>query len=84
MRSRHSGFRNYSGFRRGPHVVYYGEYYPDMRTVFARMATHEVDSRWGRALEGVITTIRGPDKWLLTAAEVVHLVSEEGSDPSIH
>lgn len=77
-----SGFRNYSGFRRGPHVVYYGEYYPDMRTVFSRMATHEVDARWGRALEGVITTIRGPDKWLLTAAEVFHLASE-GGPPSL-
>ena len=25
-----AGFRNYSGFRRGAHVAYYGEYYPDM------------------------------------------------------
>ena len=68
-----SGFRNYSGFRRGPHVVYYGEYYPDMRTVFGRMATHEVDARWGEALGGVITTIRDQDGWLITADEVVHL-----------
>ena len=32
-----SGFRNYTGFRRGAHVVYYGEFYPDMETVFATM-----------------------------------------------
>jgi len=70
-----SGFRNYSGFRRGPLVVYYGEYYPDMRSVFARMASHEVDARWGRAFEGIITTIRGPDGWLLTADEICHFAS---------
>ena len=29
-----AGFRNYTGFRRGAHVVYYGEFYPDMETVF--------------------------------------------------
>ena len=29
-----SGFRKYQGFRRGAHVVYYGEFYPDMETVF--------------------------------------------------
>lgn len=72
-----SGFRNYSGFRRGPHVVYYGEYYPDMRAVFERMATHEVDARWGAALEGVITTIRGSDGWLITADELVHLQTSD-------
>lgn len=72
-----SGFRNYSGFRRGPHVVYYGEYYPDMRSVFARMAAHEVDDRWGRAMEGIITTIRGSDGWLLTADEVAHFANTQ-------
>ena len=68
-----SGFRNYSGFRRGAHVVYYGEYYPDMATVFRRMAEHDVDARWGKAFEDIITTIRGPDGWLITADEVYHL-----------
>jgi L-rhamnose mutarotase len=68
-----SGFRNYTGFRRGPHVLYYGEYYPDMRAVFGRMAGHEVDARWGEALRGVITTIRDQDGWLITADESFHL-----------
>jgi L-rhamnose mutarotase len=68
-----SGFRQYSGYRRGPHVVYYGEFYPDMRTAFGRMAEHEVDARWGAAFEGIITTIRGSDGWLLTARQICHM-----------
>jgi L-rhamnose mutarotase len=67
-----SGFRNYSGFRRGAHVVYYGEYYPDMATVFGRMAQHEVNARWGKAFEGIITTITTADGSLITADEVYH------------
>jgi L-rhamnose mutarotase len=67
-----SGFRNYTGFRRGAHVVYYGEFYPDMDSVFAAMATHEVNARWGDAFEGIITTIAGPDGKLLTANEIYH------------
>ena len=47
-----SGFRKYQGFRRGAHVVYYGEFYPDMKTVFARMAEHEVNARWGDGVRG--------------------------------
>lgn len=65
-----SGVRAYTGFRRGAHVVYYGEFYPDMRAAFGRMGTFEVDARWGQALDGVITAIRGEDGWLITAAEV--------------
>jgi L-rhamnose mutarotase len=67
-----SGFRNYSGFRRGAHVVYYGEYLPDMSTVFGRMGQHEVNARWGKAFEGIITTITGPDGSLITADEIYH------------
>ncbi len=26
-----AGFRNYNGFRRGAHVIYYGEYYRTWR-----------------------------------------------------
>jgi L-rhamnose mutarotase len=67
-----SGFRNYTGFRRGAHVVYYGEYYPDMETVFGRIATHEVNARWGVAFEGIITTITDAAGNLITADEVYH------------
>jgi L-rhamnose mutarotase len=67
-----SGFRNYTGFRRGAHVVYYGEFYPDMGTVFRKMATYEVNDRWGAAFEGIITTITNPDGNLITADEVYH------------
>ena len=67
-----SGFRNYSGFRRGASVVYYGEYHPDMATVLGRMARHEVNARWGKAFEGIITTITAPDGSLITATEIYH------------
>jgi L-rhamnose mutarotase len=67
-----SGFRNYTGFRRGAHVVYYGEFYPDMATVFGKMATYEVNARWGAAFEGIITTITDADGNLITADEVFH------------
>jgi L-rhamnose mutarotase len=67
-----SGFRKYQGFRRGAHVVYYGEFYPDMDTVFAKMGATEVNARWGTAFEGIITTITDADGKLLTADEIYH------------
>ncbi len=67
-----SGFRKYTGFRRGGHVVYYGEFYPDLTSVFGKMATYEVNARWGAAFEGIITTITDPDGNLITADEVFH------------
>ncbi len=67
-----SGFRNYTGFRRGGHVVYYGEFHPDMGTVFGKMATYEVNARWGAAFEGIITTITDANGNLITADEVYH------------
>jgi L-rhamnose mutarotase len=56
-----SGYRNYTGFRRGAHVVDYGEFYPDMATVLRNMATHEVNARWGAAFDGIITTVTDGD-----------------------
>ncbi|MCY7419359.1 MAG: L-rhamnose mutarotase [Chloroflexi bacterium] len=67
-----SGYSNYSGFRRGNHVVYYGEYYPDIETVSARMGKTEVNGRWGAAFEGVITTLTTADGKLITADEIYH------------
>lgn len=67
-----TGFRNYSGFRRGAHVVYYGEFHPDMATCFARIGETEVNARWGKAFEGIITTITDADGNLLTAREIYH------------
>lgn len=67
-----AGYRNYTGFRRGPHVVYYGEYYPDLRTVGAKMGTFEVTARWGKAFEGVITSIVDAEGNLVEADEVYH------------
>ena len=67
-----SGYRNYSGFRRGAHVVYYGDYYPDMATVLAKMGQTEVNGRWGTAFEGIITKITDAEGRLITADEVFH------------
>ena len=67
-----SGFRNYGGFRRGPHVVYYGEFYPDMPTVFGRIGVTDVNRRWGEAFAGIITRITGKDGNLLLADEIYH------------
>lgn len=67
-----SGYRNYSGFRRGAHVVYYGEFYPDIVTSFERIALTEVNTRWGQAFEGVITTIRDADGNLIMPREIHH------------
>ncbi len=67
-----SGFRNYTGFRRGAHVVYYGEFYPDMATVFGKMGATEVNARWGQAFEGIITKITDEDGNLITADEIYH------------
>jgi L-rhamnose mutarotase len=67
-----SGYRDYSGFRRGNHVVYYGEYHPDLDTVIARMGDTEVNDRWGEAFRGIITTITDRDGHLITADEIYH------------
>jgi len=67
-----TGFRNYTGFRRGAHVVYYGEFHPDMDTCFARIAETDVNRRWGEAFEGIITTITDAEGRLLVADEVYH------------
>jgi L-rhamnose mutarotase len=66
------GFRNYGGFRRGAQVVYYGEFYPDVATVFGKMGQTEVNARWGAAFEGIITTINDADGNLITALEMFH------------
>jgi L-rhamnose mutarotase len=67
-----AGFRNYTGFRRGAHVAYYGEYYPDMDTVFGRIGGTDVNRRWGEAFEGIITTITDANGSLITADEIFH------------
>jgi L-rhamnose mutarotase len=68
-----AGYRDYSGFRRGPHVVYVGRYHPDFESVIARIDATDVARRWGEALGDVITTFRGPDGRNLTAREIYHV-----------
>jgi L-rhamnose mutarotase len=68
-----AGFHNYSGFRRGSHVVYYGEFYPDMATAVAAIGATEVNRRWSESFAGIITTITDERGALITAREVLHL-----------
>jgi len=67
-----AGYRDYTGFRRGAHVVYFGRYYPDFQTVIDRINATDVAARWGEALEGVITAFTGPDGRNFTASEIYH------------
>jgi L-rhamnose mutarotase len=67
-----SGFQNYSGFRRGSQVVYYGEFEPDMATAFARMGETDVNRRWGESFRGIITTLTDETGHVFSAREVFH------------
>jgi L-rhamnose mutarotase len=67
-----AGIHNYTGFRRGSHVVYYGEYHPDMETAFGRIGETEINRRWGESFTGIITTIVDEAGRLITAQEVFH------------
>lgn len=68
-----SGFRNYSGFRLGPQVVYHGEFHPDMATALATIGASDVNRRWGESFRGIITSITDEEGRLFTAREVFHL-----------
>ena len=68
-----SGFHNYTGFRRGSHVVYYGEFYPDMASVVAAIGATDVNRRWNVSFEGIITTITDATGNLVTGREVFHV-----------
>jgi L-rhamnose mutarotase len=68
-----SGFRNYSGFRSGSLVAYYGEFFPDMETAVATIGKTDVNRRWGESFHGIITTITDDEGRLFTAEEVFHI-----------
>jgi L-rhamnose mutarotase len=68
-----SGFRNYSGFRNGSLVAYYGEFFPDMATATAAIGKTDVNRRWGESFQGIITTITDDEGRLFRANEVFHI-----------
>jgi L-rhamnose mutarotase len=68
-----SGFRNYSGFRNGSLVAYYGEFYPDMSRALAKIGATDVNRRWSDSFRGIITTITDDEARLFTAREILHL-----------
>jgi L-rhamnose mutarotase len=67
-----AGYRDYTGFRRGAHVVYVGRYYPDFQTVIERINATDVAARWGAALGDVITTFTDGNGRNITATEMYH------------
>ncbi len=50
-----AGYRDYTGFRRGAQVVYFGRYYPDFETVIGKINATDVAARWGEAFTDTIT-----------------------------
>ena len=68
-----AGFHNYTGFRRGSQVVYYGEFHPDMARAVGAIGATEVNRRWNVSFQGIITTITDATGTLVTAREVFHL-----------
>ena len=67
-----AGYREYTGFRRGAQVVYFGHYYPDFESVIARINATEVAARWGATLKGVITAFTDADGRNFKAEEIFH------------
>lgn len=67
-----SGIANYSGFRQGTQVVYYGECHPDVATAFGKMGATDVNARWGASFEGVITRLVDDEGNLFRLDEVFH------------
>jgi L-rhamnose mutarotase len=67
-----AGYRDFSGFRRGAHVICVGHFYPDVDTVIARINGTEVAARWASELDGVISTASDADGRNVTAREIYH------------
>ncbi len=70
---RDAGFSNYTCFRRGLQVIYYGEFEPDAATAFAKLNSHEVTRRWGKWFEEIIVSLVDDDGNLFLFEEVWHL-----------
>jgi L-rhamnose mutarotase len=68
-----AGYRDYTGFRRGPHVVYVGRYHPDFDSVIERINATEVAARWGEALKDAISTFTDAEGRNITAREIYHV-----------
>jgi len=68
-----AGFRNYSGFRYGALVAYYGEFHPDLATALATIGATDTNRRWGESFQGIITTLTDEAGNLFTAREIFHL-----------
>ena len=67
-----AGFHNYTGFRRGSQVVYYGEFHPDMAAAVGAIGATDTNRRWNSSFQGIIATITDASGNLLTAREIFH------------
>ena len=72
------GYRNYSLFRRGTHVICYCECHPDVVTVSSLMAERHqtLTDRWNVAMEPFIERMTGDDGELLDYPLCWHLPEE--------
>lgn len=68
-----AGFTNYSIFRVGTQVIGYAECVPDIASVFAKMNTFEVESRWNDSLSNVVKGASGGESGVTLVPEVWHL-----------
>ena len=70
-----AGFSNYTLFRRGTQIVTYGEFEPNLETVFARLNKMEVLAKWLEWLDGILDVEPGgfEEGELVTFNEVWHI-----------
>ena len=68
-----AGFKNYSLFRRGDHVIGYFEVEPDAKTAFEKLGKSEANARWAEWFKDVIVNLTDNQGNLLEFKEVWHL-----------
>jgi L-rhamnose mutarotase len=70
---RDSGVANYTIFLDGDELIAFAECEPDARTAFGAMAATEVDQRWSKEMDAIISDLTGDDGELHYATEVWHM-----------
>jgi len=70
---RDSGVANYTLFRRGTEIIAYAECTPDAATAFGSVGATDVDQRWSRWFQDVISRKVDAGGNLLRVEEVWHM-----------
>ncbi len=68
-----SGFTNYTLFRRDLQVIGYAECVPDVATVFGKIGSYDVNTRWSKWFEDLIEQLTDEHGQMFYAPEVWHL-----------